>query len=118
MNHKEYNGWYNYETWLLNLWIDNDGDSQGYWNDSAQEAYDHAKADRTFTQEERAKLDLANAIKEHFEEAEADILERAGIQSSFWADMLGAALSEVNWYEIASHMLDGVENEEAADVED
>lgn len=117
MTQKEYNGWYNYETWLLKLWIDNDEGGQSYWNGRAQEAYDDAKADRTFTKEERAKLDLADAIREHFEEAEADILDRAGIQSSFWADMLGAALSEVNWYEIASHMIDDVEKEEPEPAE-
>ena len=22
MNKKEYNGWYNYETWMVNLWMD------------------------------------------------------------------------------------------------
>ena len=27
MNHKEYNGWHNYETWLVKLWIDSDRDT-------------------------------------------------------------------------------------------
>lgn len=36
MNHNEYNGWTNYETWAVNLWIDNDGGTER-WTERASE---------------------------------------------------------------------------------
>lgn len=109
--HKEYNGWYNYETWLLKLWIDNEEGSSRYWDEVAQETYDEAEAERSFTREERAALTLSDRLKSEFEEANplAD-------QASFWCDMINAALSEVNWYEIATHYIDDVEKETEGEV--
>ena len=40
MNKNEYNGWYNYETWLVNLWMDNDQGSQEMWREHARESID------------------------------------------------------------------------------
>lgn len=90
MTNKEYNGWYNYETWLVSLWIDNDQGSQDYWM---------READR-FTRKHRhnAKYELADALKSQYEEAQPEL-------DGFWADLLNAALSEVNWHEIAEHMI-------------
>ena len=36
----------------------------------------------------------------------ADLLERAGAQTSVWSDLLGSALQEVNWDEIAGNLID------------
>ena len=36
----DYNGWTNYETWNVALWIDNEESSQGYWRTESQETYD------------------------------------------------------------------------------
>ena len=38
MTNKEYNGWYNYETWLCNLWMDNDQAEHEYWREVARES--------------------------------------------------------------------------------
>jgi hypothetical protein len=100
--HKEYNGWYNYETWLVNLWMENDEGSYSYWRERAQEVYKHAVADSTFTREERAVLVLAEQIKSEHDEAQPET-------TGLWADMMNAALSEVNWHEIAEHLIDEVE---------
>ena len=99
---KEYNGWYNYETWLVKLWIDNEQGSCEYWDEVAQETWNDASADRTFTRDERAALTLSDRLKDEFEEAQP-------IVEGFWADLLGAAMSEVNWHEIAKHYIDDVE---------
>jgi hypothetical protein len=98
MTKKEYNGWYNYETWLINLWMDNDEGSYNYWREQAQAVYDTAESDNNFTREERATLDLSERIKSAYEEAQP---ETAGL----WADLLNAAMSEVNWHEIAEHLI-------------
>ncbi len=98
MTHKEYNGWHNYETWLVKLWMDNDEGSDSYWREQAEEVWKAAEADPTFTREERATLDLADVLKEYHDEAQPEL-------QGFWADLLNAAMSEVNWYEIAEHMI-------------
>ena len=104
-NDTKYNGWTNYETWLVNLWMDNEQGSSEYWNECAQEAYDNADSDTSFTREERATLNLADTMKETHEEAQPEV-------TGLWADMMNAALSEVNWYEIAEHYIEEVDKEE------
>lgn len=111
MTNKEYNGWTNYETWNVALWMDNDEGSDAYWSEQAQDIYNRAEAG-TFTKEEQAQLDFADALQEHFESESQDLLEMAKVQCSVWADLLGAALSEVNWYEIAGHKIDDVDKQE------
>src|SRR5438445_13024723 len=110
---KEYNGWYNYETWLLKLWIDNEEGSSRYWDEVAQEVYDESQADAPFTRDERATLDLADRLTDEIEQAQPEV-------TGFWADMLNAAMSEVNWHEISEHYIadadtDSEEVEEAED---
>src|SRR5580704_12668285 len=83
MAERGYNGWSNYETWNLALWIGNEEGSDGYWRDVTQEVYDDAEADRTFTRVERATLDLADRLKDDITEANP----LAG-QASFFADVL------------------------------
>ena len=106
-----YNGWTNYETWALALWIDNDGEDS-YWRERYVEAKDPenwAEHQRewvkkgTFTVDETAAGILAEEMKDAFEERMSEMLESASVSASMWADLLGAALSEVNWNEVASH---------------
>lgn len=109
MSEKTYNGWTNYETWNVKLWMDNEEGSYRWGRELAQESWDNAEADRDFTREQRAMLDLADTLKSHYQEAMGDFLDNANASSSFWADLLGAALSEVNWHEIAANMLSDVD---------
>ena len=104
---KTYNGWTNYETWCVKLWMDNEEGSYRGGRAMAQDAYDSAEADKTFTRKERAALDLADTLKSEYEEANP-----LGSDASVWSDLLSAALSEVNWMEIATNMMEEVEEEE------
>lgn len=108
MTDKTYNGWSSYETWLVNLWQDNDQGSYNYNRERAQEIYDRAREDEAFTKAERATFDLADALKEEYEQAQSEIVQGASV----WSDLLGAALSEVNWHEIAEHLIGEVDKEE------
>lgn len=101
---KRYNGWTNYETWLVALWQDNDEGSYRYWRDVARHTYDVAEASPGFTKAEQAALDLSDMLKDSYEEQKDTVVE-AGV-ADVWADLLGAALCEVNWYEIAEGMIE------------
>jgi len=106
---KTYNGWTNYETWNVALWIGNEEGSERYWREAAQECYAAAEADRTFTRDERAALTLADRLKGEFEEANPIT------EASVWADLMGAALSEVNWHEIAENYIEEADKTDAED---
>ncbi len=103
MQTKTYNGWTNYETWLVKLWIDNDEGSQNYWIDRTREVYEASLPDKTFTQIENAALALMKELEsEHESNAEQSGLPTTG----FVADLFNAAMSEVNWHEIAASLIE------------
>jgi len=105
MERKDYNGWTNYETWVVNLWMSNDQGSDDHYRELAQEVYgesqEETRADGSvlFTRNERAALALADRLKDEFEEQQGELVGVTGM----FADLLGAAMSEVNWHEIAEH---------------
>ncbi len=109
MTKKEYNGWFNYETWVVNLWMGNEEGSSSYYAEMAQECWDNAEARPYATREQAATCDLAEMIKDEYEDSMADLLEHKKLQSSVWADLLNASLSEVNWDEIAEHLIEDVD---------
>jgi hypothetical protein len=110
MNDKTYNGWTNYETWNVALWLDNDG-SDTYWRERAEERVRESEEERFFTRAERAALDLADELKNEISENAPDL------GASMFSDLLSAALSEVNWLEIARHYVDEVETDIVAEEE-
>jgi hypothetical protein len=50
---------------------------------------------------------LSDRLKNEIEEANP-----VADQASMWADLMGAALSEVNWHEIAEHYIENVDKDE------
>ena len=112
MNTKNYNGWTNYETWVVKLWMDNDEYSHNHWVDTARYIYENeAEEQKHFSKMDDAVCILADRLKNDHEEAKDEILERLELTASLWADLLGAALSETNWVEIAKNLLEDVEVE-------
>ncbi len=100
MADKEYNGWTNYETWNVALWLGNEQGSERYWASEAEDRFREAESSRSFTREDRAALDLAEQLKNEIEETAPEL------GASMFSDLLSAALSEVNWLEIARHYID------------
>ena len=108
---KKYNGWTNYETWNVALWMDNNEGDQSYWAEKAQDIYDESEAEKSFTRDEVATLALMHQLEDEIKESEPDL------GASMWADLLGAAVSEVNWYEIAEHYISEVDKTEETEDE-
>jgi hypothetical protein len=90
MEHKEYNGWYNHETWLVSLWLSNEQDSYDMVRDMISDPYS-----------DYAVYDLADALKEYIEEDNP-----LGGQANMFSDLINAAISEVNFDEIAEHWIE------------
>ena len=93
-----YQGWANFETWCLALWIDNDESSHAYWRERAREAWAEAEqGGNRFVddRESRAALLLAGWLKAEVEEASPEL-------GGFYGDVLNAAIAEVDWHEIAT----------------
>ncbi len=110
---KTYNGWTNYETWNVKLWMDNDEGSYLASEEAAQEAWADTDPDETTEERtEEAVRTLADRLKDEHEEAKDALLDGAKASSTVWADLLGAALSEVNWHEIAASMIEDVDKSE------
>lgn len=105
-----YNGWSNYETWNVALWMDNDG-SDSYWRECAQQCVDDTDTDdNTEDRKNDATLALSKQIEEYHQKAMPEL-------RGTFADLLGAALSSCNWYEIAGHYVDDIEITEESDEE-
>jgi hypothetical protein len=100
-----YNGWSNYETWVVNLWLGNDEGSYNTCRTLAQRCFEEAVADQVLSRKERACYQLANSLKELV--ADGNPLAS---EASVYADLINASLSEVNWKEIANSLLDETED--------
>ena len=117
MNHSEHCGWFNFETWAVNLWMSNDAGSDEYYREMAQETYNTAqeetRADGSilFTRDEVATRNLADCLKNDHEERQEEYSSQV---IGVFADLLSAAMSEVNWHEIAEHYINDVDKESEA----
>jgi hypothetical protein len=124
MTDTTYNGWTNYPTWCVNLWLDNDEYSQAESHELVVRAYKKGMAAaKTFvysrdwpvdTHQAYARSIATDALKEYVEELLND--ERADLGS----DLQSWALGQVDWREIVTNWLtDDLDNdEEATDDED
>jgi len=101
-----YNGWSNYESWCVKLWMDNDEGSYRFWQEETEHIWNDSEPTKYSTKKEKAVQDLSDRLKDHFEESNP-----LNDQASMWSDLLSAALSEVNWREIAENLLEEYEEE-------
>ena len=85
------NGWTNHATWLVSLWLDEDGFDESMVPDS--------------------RYDAAQTIKEWVDDLIADQNSTAGLA----ADLIASALSDVDWYELADKYIEMRDNKEADD---
>lgn len=93
-----YNGWQNYETWNVALWL---GESGGFEDDEIREYLQRAIDDDESDIRAAAVSALADYLQEMHEENSPAV-------TGVYADLLGAALQAVEWREIASHYVDDI----------
>jgi len=98
-----YNGWTNYETWAVALWIGNEPGTYEQSQEMAREERDVAPdldnvITGIWTAEQGARYELADRLKSWVTD---DMLPDLG--ATLAADLMMAALSEVDWQEIAEN---------------
>jgi hypothetical protein len=99
----EYSGWTNYQTWNVNLWIDNDQGLYSYWQERAAEVWNDASPAYAWqSKEDAATQTLEGELKEYF----AELAEEAVSNAGMFADLLTHALDSVNWGEIANGLIE------------
>lgn len=112
----DFQGWKNYETHALVLWLDNYETMYLHACALAKEAKEQSDEDKeeiakdgyrllgcakvTFPREPHTVL--ADSLKDWLEEQMPEV-------EGVWADLLNAAFSEVDWFAVAEHYLTTVE---------
>ena len=99
----KHEGWSNFETWCVALWIDNDATAYHCWRKIARGArFMAVNSDGTPAQWLAQRLEDELSDYPEFSKSKASISSgRAGMLD----DLMRAAFSEVNWHEIAEHLL-------------
>ena len=87
-----HNGWTNYATWRVNLEIFDDFDPSGFAGDFRENDVEA----------------LAECLKDY-----ADEVVTGAAPEGLAADYARAFMADVNWYEIAEHLLDAIKSEAA-----
>lgn len=97
MTDATYNGYANYATWAVALWIDNEQGAQEYWIEQARDAVETEDFDM-----DSARRTLADQLETEHEEAMPEVM-------GVFADLLRHAIGSVDWFELADHYLEDIE---------
>lgn len=99
---KTYNGWSNYETWVYALYLYNEQWSYDETRMLAKTEFERAVADKYMSKREAAIAYLAEVLQNNAETASYELIQIKGV----FRDLLDAAVSEINFYEIAKSLID------------
>lgn len=102
-----YQGWANYPTWAVNLWLSNDQPLYLETLHRTSTAMDAAEAEQIehpyWTEEQCLRFGVADALKDWVCEGLAPDLG-----ATFASDLLSYALDQVDWNEIAASWITNV----------
>ena len=116
MNRLEYNGWTNYETWLVNLHMTNEQGGTAFAMEFLDEHREDEEGERGVEGRKYAytippSVPLARFLQDTYETDAVLVLShdltcRTFDMNLLWKDLINSALSEVNWMEIARHRME------------
>ena len=95
----EYNGWTNYQTWCFKLWLDNDLNLYNEFYNYIVQNIDDARVLRLTC---NYLKDIADELTEEHYENEA----------CFGQDLIGYALNEIDYTQIATSFIDDIRKEQ------
>jgi len=92
-----YNGWANFETWIVRLWMSNDRDAYVHWRSRTEEVL----------RESKTKEPVGGALGQLADQVRDAIEGQCTIpKANLAADLMNAALSRVDWHEVAEALID------------
>jgi hypothetical protein len=104
-----YNGYTNYETWAVQLWIDNNESSSNYWRRLAEEIYNQQAIEVVhFSKVDDAICLLTEKLKDSYNDQMESVLSESNTSGTVWADLLNASVCAVNFGEIAKNLMESV----------
>ncbi len=98
----DYQGWKNYETWAVGLFISNDQGEYEYWREIIEEEGFTSEESEAGTYSDSV-VKLAKMMKDNFEEALED--RKGSLNSDLFETLLQSAFDNVEWREIAENQL-------------
>ena len=107
---KEYNGWSNYPTWCVKLWLDNDEGTYNFWQDATKQHKQDAPTcqqvkEGIWTVEQTVRFNLADQLKN---EITNNRPEQTAEQCGMYFDLMCWAFDYVNWNEIAKALIEEI----------
>jgi hypothetical protein len=103
MQDSSYNGWTNYETWAVGMFLDGNYTGEGTYREVLALVHDVVEYNGALSPSE-ITYRLGEDLKDWFDQ---QLPEISGIAQ----DLLGAACSEVNWRELAEAKLAEISDE-------
>jgi len=111
-----YNGWTNYETWTVKLWLDTDHGThlamREMTDGQCRDGLDVPVSIPTVRDLQDVAYDLAKDVESYVEDMRENLLPDS-FRATLFCDLLNAAISEVDWREIAtSYVTEWVDEQE------
>jgi hypothetical protein len=111
MSDATYNGWTNYPTWCVHLWLTNEEGTQNAAAEMVNMAYGEAydRAATSWGESEDSKQyarTMAADVLSQWVRAECDGLHE---NADMVSDLFGYALGQVNWHEIVRAFLEAAQ---------
>jgi hypothetical protein len=117
MSDETYNGWKNYPTWAVNLWLNNDQGTQEATAERVAETIKNPpRVSEYWNAEQTARYNVADMLKDWVEELVTDPESDEGkdmVLAGLPADLMGWTLAQVDWDESASAWIESASEVEA-----